>query len=133
MVGVEIGKCDMCETESVPVNRKYYHYNIKCECCNGKDDPHFEIVRYCKTCRPKPPSKVVAVISPNVGEELDLTKLKQMRISKKMSIMELAGKVGVSRTTIYAIESGRKEAMYCTVVKIIKALGYEMSVFEKLV
>ena len=37
----EIGTCSICGKEHVPVNRKYYRYNIPCECCIGK---HFEIV-----------------------------------------------------------------------------------------
>lgn len=55
---VEVSTCDICKKEAV-VSRKYYHYPIECECCNG---PHFEIVRNCKDCEPKPPNKIVAVV-----------------------------------------------------------------------
>lgn len=61
---VEVGTCDICKTESVPLNRKYYYYDIECECCNSIEDDHFEIVRHCGKCEPKPPSKVTCVLSP---------------------------------------------------------------------
>lgn len=48
---VEYGKCPTCNTEG-PLERRYYHYDIKCE-CHSPD--HFEIVWYCKNCSPKEP------------------------------------------------------------------------------
>lgn len=60
---VEISKCDTCNTEK-QVNRRYYHYKIKCNCCNGKNDNHFEIVRYCSSCEPKPPKRISVVLEP---------------------------------------------------------------------
>ena len=47
---IEVGHCDICKTPRVHIGRKYYRYDIKCTCCNGKDDDHFEIVYYCKNC-----------------------------------------------------------------------------------
>lgn len=38
---IEIGTCSMCGKEHTQVNRKYYRYDIPCECCIGE---HFEIV-----------------------------------------------------------------------------------------
>ncbi|MCK9440286.1 MAG: hypothetical protein M0Q13_02555 [Methanothrix sp.] len=55
----EFGKCDCCGKETI-VSRKYYHYNIKCDCCGGKT--HFEIVRYCTNCSPKPKSTIRVVL-----------------------------------------------------------------------
>ena len=60
---IECGNCDMCNNQA-PLSRKYYIYDIKCECCDGKDDDHFEIVRYCSECEPKPPKTVKVVITP---------------------------------------------------------------------
>ena len=49
--GMEIGKCDICgKTEAV--ERKYYHYDINCECHSPN---HLEMVKYCKDCEPKEP------------------------------------------------------------------------------
>ena len=55
---VEVSKCDICGNEG-PVQRKYYHYKIKCECCSSGGKPqHFEIVRHCSNCTPKPPKYI---------------------------------------------------------------------------
>ena len=62
--GIEYGKCDMCGKEA-PLSRKYYRYDIKCDCCNSKKDDHFELVRYCSECKPKPPRVVKVIIAPN--------------------------------------------------------------------
>lgn len=66
---IESGTCDICKAESVPVSRKYYYYDIECDCCNSKEDDHFEIVFYCKDCKPKPPSQVTCVLSPLEDDE----------------------------------------------------------------
>lgn len=56
---MESGKCSCCGNLAI-VNRKYYHYDIKCDCCNG--DEHFEIIYYCENCEPRPPSRVHIVL-----------------------------------------------------------------------
>lgn len=63
MSTIEFGTCDICKAEA-PVYRKYYYYDIKCSCCNGADDPHFEIVRTCGDCDPKPPRRVSVSMDP---------------------------------------------------------------------
>lgn len=60
---IEYGNCDVCNTQS-SLQRKYYRYDIKCDCCNSKDSPHFEIVRHCATCEPKPPRRISVVLKP---------------------------------------------------------------------
>lgn len=45
------GKCSICGKVGL-VERKYYYYDIKCDCHSPK---HFEIVEHCKECVPKPP------------------------------------------------------------------------------
>ena len=60
---IEYGNCDMCNTQAA-LSRKYYRYDIKCDCCNGKDDDHFEIIRHCSECEPKPPREVKVIIAP---------------------------------------------------------------------
>jgi len=61
---IEIGTCTVCQKENVPVVRTYYRYDIKCDCCNGKDDDHFEIAVHCSECTPKPPRRVSVSIQP---------------------------------------------------------------------
>jgi hypothetical protein len=48
---VEFGYCEICGKEDA-LQRKYYHYNIKCDCCSPQ---HSELVRYCKNCEPREP------------------------------------------------------------------------------
>lgn len=60
---IEHDTCDICWTEG-PVSRKYYHYDIKCSCCNNQTDDHFEIVKYCKNCKPKPPDEITVMVDP---------------------------------------------------------------------
>lgn len=59
----EWGLCDICKQMDY-LNRKYYYYDIQCDCCNQKNDPHFEIVYYCNKCSPKPPHKVSLSLHP---------------------------------------------------------------------
>lgn len=66
---VEVGTCSVCKKEKVPVNRKYYYYDIECLCCNRVDDDHFEIVYHCTNCEPKPPRKVSCSLNPLEEDE----------------------------------------------------------------
>lgn len=59
----EFGKCEICGKKSI-LNRKYYYYNINCECCASSEKKHFEIVRYCDNCNPKPPQKISVYVKP---------------------------------------------------------------------
>lgn len=43
---IEVGRCDICG-EVKPLRRKYYHYDIKCDCHSPK---HFEIVMHWLDC-----------------------------------------------------------------------------------
>ena len=60
----EVAECAMCGTMG-PVVRTYYYYEeIRCECCNGDGSPHFEFVRHCNGCEPKPPIRVTVTAKP---------------------------------------------------------------------
>lgn len=63
MSDIEKSVCDICGNVK-EVNRKYYEYSIPCDCCNRKEDYHFEIVRYCSECTPKPPGRISVVLQP---------------------------------------------------------------------
>lgn len=59
---VEVGDCSVCgKKEVIGINRKYFHYDIKCDC---HSPTHFEIVHHCNDCIPKPPKKTVVYIKP---------------------------------------------------------------------
>lgn len=47
----EFGKCDICK-QNKPLERTYYHYDIKCDCHSPQ---HFELVSHCLQCRPQEP------------------------------------------------------------------------------
>jgi hypothetical protein len=55
---VEFGRCDICK-EDKPLERTYYHYDIKCECHSPR---HFELVRHCKDCVPVEPLETTLTI-----------------------------------------------------------------------
>ena len=57
---IEIGYCDICHQKK-QLQRKYYHYNIACECCGTT---HFEVVKYCDECTPHPPHRINAIVLP---------------------------------------------------------------------
>jgi len=69
----EFGRCDCCGKDAV-LNRKYFHYDIKCNCCGG--NKHFELVRYCEKCTPRAPSRVRIVLE-NLKPIDDKPKLKE--------------------------------------------------------
>lgn len=48
---IEYDKCDICGNKDL-LQRKYYRYDIKCECHSPY---HFEVVKYCKNCKPREP------------------------------------------------------------------------------
>jgi hypothetical protein len=52
MMYSEWGICECCGEERV-IGRTYFHYEIDCECCHGKE--HFEIVYHCGYCEAKDP------------------------------------------------------------------------------
>jgi len=58
----EYGRCDCCGKDK-GLNRKYFYYDVKCDCCGGASkNEHFVIVRYCKDCVPIPPSRIKIVL-----------------------------------------------------------------------
>lgn len=59
---IEVGKCDICGNTR-PLQRKYYHYNIQCECHSPQ---HFEFVSHCEHCVPKEPEFTKLTVSTEV-------------------------------------------------------------------
>lgn len=53
-------KCEICGEEGV-LRRKYFYYDIKCECHSPR---HFEMVEHCILCIPKEPEKTTVYIKP---------------------------------------------------------------------
>ena len=60
MGDIEKGICSVCK-KICAGNRKYYHYNIDCECCGG--NTHFEIVFHCNDCIPIEPKEIRPILS----------------------------------------------------------------------
>ncbi len=78
MGDIEYGNCDICNIQA-PLTRRYYRYDIKCDCCNGSKDDHFEIVRYCLDCKPKPPRRISVVMKP-INREAKKLKIKNIEL-----------------------------------------------------
>ena len=62
---IMIGKCIYC-LKFKNLNRKYFHFNIKCECHSPS---HFEIVEHCMACTPKCPSYTSVVLKKEYAEK----------------------------------------------------------------
>lgn len=53
------GGCDCCGKQNMILTRKYFHYDVKCDCCGGAaKNYHFEIVDHCSDCTPRAPSRI---------------------------------------------------------------------------
>ena len=59
MSEIEEGRCGTCR-EIKQLNRKYFHYDVDCECCSGKH--HFVIVRHCNVCKPREPESITVTL-----------------------------------------------------------------------
>lgn len=54
---IEWGTCPFCGKDS-SLERTYFYYNIKCECCGNKNGWHFEIIKHCNKCPAPIPTHV---------------------------------------------------------------------------
>lgn len=66
MNNTEYGICDICGREA-NLQRKYYHFNIKCEC---HLPTHSEMVKYCSDCVPLRPAETTIEIFDPVDEKI---------------------------------------------------------------
>ena len=86
---VEFGKCDMCGKEA-PLMRKYYYYDIRCE-CHGP--VHFELVCHCADCKPAEPSMTnVRVSTKELRRAIDMEggfNLRELYVVPDQSITDL--------------------------------------------
>lgn len=60
MKNQEFERCAVCGKTGI-LKRKYYKYNIKCDCHSPE---HFELVLHCPSCVPKPPETTTVFIKP---------------------------------------------------------------------
>ena len=74
----EFGVCKYCKKET-HLERTYFRYDIKCECCSPS---HVEIVWHCKDCKPIEPSETRIV-------------LKTKNLSKRRIKLENLNNVGI--------------------------------------
>ena len=66
MNDIEYGICDVCGREA-NLQRKYYYFNIKCECHSPK---HFEMIKYCSDCVPLRPAETTIEIFDPIDEKI---------------------------------------------------------------
>ena len=75
---VEFGRCDICKKETY-ISRKYYRYDIKCECHSPY---HFVIVYHCKDCVPVEPTETTVTLKTsyikNIEQEIRKEKIKRL-------------------------------------------------------
>lgn len=71
MGDIEFGTCKVCKQEK-PLQRKYYRYNIDCDCCNNE---HFEYVAHCKDCTPVEPAVTKVHIRTEILKKLSTDEL----------------------------------------------------------
>ena len=66
MSNTEYGICDICGREA-NLQRKYYHFNIKCEC---HLPTHSEMIKYCSDCVPLRPAETTIEIFDPIDEKI---------------------------------------------------------------
>ena len=66
MNDIEYGICDICGREA-NLQRKYYYFNIKCEC---HLPTHSEMVKYCSDCVPLRPAETTIEIFDPIDEKI---------------------------------------------------------------
>ena len=66
MNDIEYGICDVCGREA-NLQRKYYYFNIKCECHSPK---HSEMIKYCSDCVPLRPAETTIEIFDPIDEKI---------------------------------------------------------------
>lgn len=66
MNNIEYGICDICGREA-NLQRKYYHFNIKCEC---HLPTHSEMIKYCSDCVPLRPAETTIEIFDPIDEKI---------------------------------------------------------------
>lgn len=56
---IEVGKCEYCGKDNVPLERTYFRYLFPCEC---HSPGHFVLVRHCEDCVPTEPKETKIVL-----------------------------------------------------------------------
>lgn len=56
---IEVGRCECCGKDNVPLERAYFRYPFECECHSPE---HFILVRHCKDCEPTEPRETKVVL-----------------------------------------------------------------------
>ncbi len=62
-----------------------------------------------------------------------MNKLLEMRLKRKLTVRELAGKTGISPTTISRLENEQIKSHPITIAKLADGLGVELEELEELI
>lgn len=49
---IEVGRCECCGKDNIPLERTYFKYPFECECHSPE---HFILIRHCEDCDPTEP------------------------------------------------------------------------------
>ena len=83
---IEVGRCECCGKDNVPLERTYFRYPFECECHSPE---HFILVRHCEDCDPIEPRETKVVFKNRRFEKTHLhllLKIMQKRNEKKQEI-----------------------------------------------
>ena len=56
---IEVGRCECCGKDNIPLERTYFRYPFECECHSPE---HFILVRHCEDCEPTEPRETKVVL-----------------------------------------------------------------------
>ena len=56
---IEVGRCECCGKDNIPLERTYFRYPFECECHSPE---HFILVRHCQDCEPTEPRETKVVL-----------------------------------------------------------------------
>ena len=73
----EFGRCEVCGRETY-IQRTYFRYNIKCQCCSPN---HFEIKYHCSNCTPKEPTETRILVKTSDLKAIDRDWIKMVNLS----------------------------------------------------
>ena len=107
---IMIGKCIYC-LKLKNLNRKYFHFNIKCECHSPS---HFEIVEHCMSCTPKCPSYTSVILKEDfvnthyIENTVDHTRtyFNEFKEDTNRTRSVLSGEIRLCIPTKYIMEDG---------------------------
>lgn len=131
MCGQEYGRCEVCGAEG-PLDRTYFYYDIRCDCCGNRDGYHFELMCHCSKCPAPMPDRVRPLIKAMDGRSYKAVVTNVMPI-------QISGEFIIDRPIIIdprdpelseLSESAQTSETYTTFSELYQDLRYELNQFN---